>query len=218
MVEGPRRSMPRSTVARRSSRCSSDRGADVAFPALVRAARRAAGIDVADAQGGRAREGRHHAHAAAGARGRARCPPPDPTCSRGDGLVRGGASASPIPATSARSCAAPRRRARRQSCSVPDRSTPTIPRSFGRRPVRSSGSRWWTRIGRWSAVEALDALGELGRLGGAVAGTGASPHRRRLPRPDRGRPRERGPRDRRRGSTPASTATCTSRWRGPPSR
>ena len=173
MVEGPRAVGAALDHGARFEAVYFGPGADAAFPALHgagRGHRRRGG----GAEGGRAREGRHHPHAAAGAGGGARCPTAGRDCARRPTGSWSWASRSPIPATSARWCAAPRRRARRQSSSgrgSVDAYNPKVVRAsagaiFGI-PVVDAESEGW------SAVEALDALGELGRQRlGATAGTG----------------------------------------------
>ena len=80
-----------------------------------------------------------------------------------DGLVLIGARRSPIPATSARSCAARRPRARRQSSSVPGSVDAYNPKVVRASAGAIFGDPIVEGVGRVDAVEALDALGELGR-------------------------------------------------------
>ena len=141
-----------------------------------------------------------HPHAATGARDRADARP-RPAASRPRRPRRDRRRASPIPATSARSAQRRRQPARRQSSSGRDRSTPTIPRSCGPRPARSSGSRWWTRSRkgglRWRrSTRSASSVGT--RLGAAAARRHAATPTVDFTAPDRGRARQRGPRPRRR--------------------
>ena len=204
VVEGPRarRRRPRPRRAR-STRCTSGPRADVAFPALT-ARIAAAGTEVAVLKEGVLEKvGTTRtpqpvlAVASMPATGRRRARGRRP----GRGLRRAVGSGQPRHAR----CAARRRRARRQSSSGPDRSTRTIPRSFGRRPARSSGSRWWTRSRkggpRWRRC---DALGELGRQRlGATAARGTPYAEVDFTRSHRGRARQRGPWSRATTSPPA---------------
>ena len=129
------------------------------------------------------------------------------------------ASRSPTPATSARSCGAPKPSGAAAIVLGPgsvDAYNPKVVRAsagaiFGVAVVEAGAKGW-------SAVEALEALGELGRQRlGADAGGG-----RRIPRStSAARPRSCSA-TKRTGSAPSSTRTSTaasrSRWPGRPSR
>ena len=70
------------------------------------------------------------------------------------GFVAGAPIGSPIPATPARSCAAPPRPGVDAISLGPDRSTPTIRRSCGPRPAPCSQSRSWKAVRPWRSWSA----------------------------------------------------------------
>ena len=192
----------------RSSDCGASSGAAVRVPRRARSSSRApcwsreavaAGWDVeAPVRGARRRPGRRRRpgpragdrrrRADRGHRDAARACSPSCAAALAAPAVLGrrrtsssSPTGSPTPATSARSCARPRRPASTPSCSRRARSTRSTRRSCGRRPGRCSTSRSSPAdAGRRRAAAGL-------RLLGTSSHHGTLAHRRRLDRPARHR-------------------------------
>ena len=130
--------------------------------------------------GGRAERARRHRHAAGRASRRARCAGPPRRRARRRRFVVVARSGRPIPATSARSCAAPKRPGAAAISSVPDRSTPTIRKSCGPRRAPCSVSRSWKAVRPWRPSSASVRRMFAGRRGRHAAGAA---HRRRSTSP-----------------------------------
>ena len=204
---------PRSTAARALEAVFLGPRADVAFAALRGAARRRRASESSTLKEGVLEKVGTTAHAAAGARGRADARR-RPDVLGGRRARRSSASRVADPGNLGTLCAAPRRRARRQSSSVAgsvDAYNPKVVRAsagaiFGI-PGRGGSGRRWRR-----STRSVSSAGS----GWAPPPARGTPHDRGRPhRPDRGRARATRPTGSPPISTPASTATSRSRWPAP---